>query len=134
MSGAPAAKDDLPTQDKHDVADQAHPEAALLFAGACGACHAPGAPMMQQGRPPLSWGTPLHEDTPHDTVRIIMQGLASPAGPSGPAMPAFADSFSDRQLGDLAAYLRARYTDKPPCPDIAQAIGAPRLAETRPAK
>ncbi len=134
MSGAPAAKDDLPTQDKHDVADQAHPEAALLFAGACGACHAPGAPMMQQGRPPLSWGTPLHEDTPHDTVRIIMQGLASPAGPSGPAMPAFADSFSDRQLGDIAAYLRARYTDKPPWPDIAQAIGAARLAEKRPGK
>ena len=134
MSGAPAAKDDLPTPDRQDVADQAHPEAALLFAGACGACHAPGAPMMQQGRPPLSWGTPLHEDTPHDTVRIIMQGLASPAGPSGPAMPAFADSFSDRQLGDIAAYLRARYTDKPPWPDIAQAIGAARLAEKRPGK
>jgi mono/diheme cytochrome c family protein len=134
MSGAPAAKDDLPTPDRQDLADRAHPEAALLFAGACASCHSAGAPMMQQGRPPLSWGTPLHEDTPHDTVRMIMQGLASPAGPSGPAMPAFADSFSDRQLDDIAAYLRARYTDKPPWPDIAQAIGAARLDEKRASK
>jgi mono/diheme cytochrome c family protein len=42
-------------------------------------------------------------------------------------MPAFADSFTDRQLGDIAAYLRARYTDKPPWTDIAEAIGAARL-------
>jgi len=127
MANAPAAKQDLPTPDNQQVADQAHPEAALLFAGACAGCHGAGAPMMQQGRPPLSWGTPLHEDGPHDTVRIIMAGLAPPGGPSGPAMPAFADYFTDRQLADLAAYLRARYTDKPPWPDIAQAIGAARL-------
>jgi mono/diheme cytochrome c family protein len=49
-------------------------------------------------------------------------------------MPAFADYFTDRQLADLAAYLRARYTDKPPWPDIAQAIGAARLERPPPAK
>ena len=47
---------------------------------ACATCHEPGAPMMQEGRPPLAWGTPLHLDTPDDTVRIIMHGLAPPAG------------------------------------------------------
>ena len=87
--------------------------------------------MVLQGRPPLAWGTPLHEDTPHDTVRIIMQGLASPAGRHGPTMPAFADSFSDRQLADLVAYLRARYTDKPPWIDVAESIGAARLEKAR---
>ena len=61
-----------------------------------------------------------------------MAGLASPVGPSGPAMPAFADYFTDRQLADLATYLRARYTDKPPWPDIAQTIGAARLERAPP--
>ena len=37
-------------------------------------------------------------------------------------MPAYADSFSDRQLADITAYLRARYTDKPPWPDVAAAV------------
>ena len=85
--------------------------------------------MMEHGRPPLAWGTPLHEDTPHDTVRIIMQGLEPPAGPGGPAMPAFADTFTDRQLADIADYLRARYTDKPAWTDVAEAIGAARLKQ-----
>src|SRR5256885_16104109 len=127
MANAPAAKEELPTLDKQQAADQAHPEAALLFAGACAPCHGAGAPMVQQGRPPLSWGTSLHTDNPHDAVRIIMQGVAPPAGPSGPAMPAFADSFTDLQIGDIASYLRARYTDKPPWTDIAEAIGPARL-------
>ena len=114
MSEAPAAR-----QDQHDpidrqaVAQQAHPEAAILFAGACAVCHEPGAPMMQQGRPPLAWGTPLQVDNAHDTVRIIMEGLASPGGPMGPTMPAFADMLDDGQLRELTAYLRTRFTDEP---------------------
>ncbi|MCW5734722.1 MAG: c-type cytochrome [Enhydrobacter sp.] len=130
MSQAPAAR-----QDQHDamdrqlVAQQAHPEAAVLFAGACAVCHEPGAPMMQQGRPPLAWGTPLQVDNAHDTVRIIMEGLASPAGPAGPAMPAFADILDDGQVGALAAYLRARFTDKPPWSDIGAAVAHARRGD-----
>ena len=123
MANAPAARRDMtePT-DRQAVAQQAHPEAATLFAGACSVCHEPGAPMMQQGRPPLAWGTPLHEDNSHDTVRIIMKGLTSPAGPTGPAMPAFADMLDDRQIRELTAYLRTRFTDKSPWPDIGDAV------------
>jgi mono/diheme cytochrome c family protein len=123
MAQAPAAKQDKPEpMDRQTVAQQVHPEAATLFAGACAVCHDPGAPMMQQSRPSLAWGTPLHEDNAHDTVRIIMNGLASPAGPSGPAMPAFADMLDDRQVGELTAYLRTRFTDKSPWPDIGDAV------------
>ena len=82
--------------------------------------------MMQEGRPSLAWGTPLHEDTPNDTIQIIMHGLAPPAGRSGPTMPAYGDSFSDRQLADITAYLRARYTDKPPWPDVPRAVAQVR--------
>jgi nicotinate dehydrogenase subunit B len=125
MAHAPAAQGSPPA-DKGNVTDAAHPEAAALFAGACATCHAAGAPMMQEGRPSLAWGTPLHEDTPNDTIQIIMHGLAPPAGRSGPTMPAYGDSFSDRQLADITAYLRARYTDKPPWPDVPGAVAQVR--------
>jgi nicotinate dehydrogenase subunit B len=128
MAQAPAAKG-APPADKGNAADAAHPEAAVLFAGACAACHEPGAPMMQEGRPPLAWGTPLHVDTPDDTIRIIMHGLAPPAGRSGPTMPAYGENFTDRQLADVAAYLRARYTDKPPWPDIPQSVAHARKGD-----
>jgi nicotinate dehydrogenase subunit B len=132
MSQAPAARrDDPEPMDRQAVAQQAHPEAATLFAGACAVCHEPGAPMMQQGRPPLAWGTPLQADNAHDTVRIIMKGLASPAGPTGPAMPAFADVLDDRQLGELTAYLRTRFTDKSPWPDIGDAVAQARAGEAK---
>jgi nicotinate dehydrogenase subunit B len=127
MAEAPAAKQDTPEPvDRQSVAQAKHPEAATLFAGACAVCHDAGAPMMQQGRPHLAWGTPLHEDNPNDTVRIILKGLASPAGPTGPTMPAFADMLDDRQVAELVAYLRSRFTGKPAWPDLGNAVAQAR--------
>src|SRR5437868_15178653 len=130
MAEAPAAKQDRPEPvDRLAAAQQAHPEAASLFAGACAMCHEPGAPMMQQGRPPLAWGTPLHEDNAHDAVRIIMRGLIPPAGPASPTMPPFADMLDDRQVRELTAYLRARFTDKPPWSDVGDVVAQARQGE-----
>jgi nicotinate dehydrogenase subunit B len=122
MKDAPGARMPLAPIDKRDEVDKAQPEGAALFAGACANCHGPGAPMMQQGRPPLSWGTPLREDSPHDTLHMIVGGLASPAGPTGPVMPAFGADFTDRQIALIATYLRARFTDLPPWPNLDQAV------------
>lgn len=132
LEDAPAARAgrDAPVIDRHETADRDHPEAAVLFAGACAVCHAPGAPMMQEGRPPLAWGTPLHVATPHDTVRIILEGVSPPAGPYSPSMPAFGDMLSDRQIADISAYLRARFTDKPPWSDVQRATEQARQGAT----
>ena len=127
MERAPASKQDQPQPvDRLTVAQQQHPEAAALYAGACATCHDPGAPMMLQGRPVLSWGTPLHEDNPHDTVRIILQGLMPPGGAAGPTMPAYADMLSDQQVQELAAYLRTRFTNKPAWSDVPAAVAEAR--------
>ena len=132
MSQAPAARQDkAEPMDRQAIAEQTYPEAATLFAGACAVCHEPGAPMMQQGRPPLAWGTPLQADNAHGTVRIIMEGLASPAGLIGPTMPAFADMLDDRQLSALTAYLRTRFTDKSPWSDIGDAVAQSRQGEAK---
>jgi len=123
MADAPAATGGKTTTDKQSEADRMHPEGATLFAGACASCHEAGAPMMmQQGRPPLGWGTALHVDAAHDTLHVIVQGFAPPVGRAGPSMPAFGNDFTDRQLAEIAAYLRARYTDLPPWPNLEQAV------------
>jgi mono/diheme cytochrome c family protein len=121
MAKAPATQHDKGSSDNKTVAEQKYPDGATLFAGACATCHDAGAPMMQQGRPPLARGTSLHEDAPHDTLHVIVRGLAPPRGRAGPSMPAFGNDFTDRQLAEIAAYLRARFTDLPPWQNVEQA-------------
>jgi nicotinate dehydrogenase subunit B len=132
MAAAPAATRPLPPQDRQNLADRANPIGADLFAGACAHCHEAGAPMMQQGRPPLAWGTPLREDAPHDTLQIIVRGLQPPAGGAGgsggPEMPGYAADFNDRELAAIAAYLRARFTELPPWSHLEQAAAQVRKA------
>ena len=91
-------------------------EGATLFAGACAACHEPGAPMMQLGRPRSRSGTPLHEPTIRATRRHHPGGL-DPPGRRGRADDAgLCRPLDDRQVAELAAYLRARFTQARPGP------------------
>jgi nicotinate dehydrogenase subunit B len=91
----------------------AEPSGARLFEGACSACHAEGTPLAS-----LALNTNLHSDRPDNLLQTILNGAEAPAALAGQAtpgqmevmsMPAFRQSFSDRQLADLAAYLRARF-------------------------
>jgi mono/diheme cytochrome c family protein len=120
---SPAA---APAIDRPAEAARASPGGAILFAGACAACHGPDAPMTQAGRPDLERGSPLREDDPRDTLQIVLQGLTPPASRAGPQMPAFAAAFTDVQMAELAAYLRARYTTRPAWPDLARASARAR--------
>ncbi|MFL5297585.1 MAG: c-type cytochrome [Phenylobacterium sp.] len=112
--------------DRAARATEAHPEGATLYVGACANCHDAGAPMMREGRPPLPLGTPLHEDDPRDTIQIVLQGLKPPVGAAGPFMPAFAATFTDAQVAEIAAYLRARYSDRPAWRDLPHAVAKAR--------
>lgn len=126
LADAPAVKDERMLQEmlqgRQSQADHAHAKGAALFAGACAACHDPGAPMMRQGRPPLGWATSLQEKTPHNALHVIVQGLAPSSGQAGPKMPPFGDVFTDRQLAEIAAYLRARYTELAPWQGLEKAV------------
>jgi nicotinate dehydrogenase subunit B len=126
MRPSPGGQGRVAIVDRAAEAARAHPQGATLYAGACAACHDTGAPMMLEGRPTLPLGTPLHEADPRDTIQIILQGLQPPAGPSGPYMPAFAASLTDAQVAEITAYLRTRYTDKPPWADLTAAVAKAR--------
>jgi len=112
--------------DRAQEAAVQHPLGAQLYAGACAACHEPGAPMMREGRPPLPLGTPMHEDDPRDTLAIVLTGLRPPVGAAGPYMPAFGASFTDDQLAELAAYLRARFSTQPAWSRLPAAVAKAR--------
>jgi mono/diheme cytochrome c family protein len=96
----------------------ADPASQALFAGSCGACHATDSPMMRSGAPSLALSTAVNGPSPRDVVRVILGGLPMREGHAGPYMPGFASELTDAQIAALAAYVRARYTDKPEWADI----------------
>lgn len=120
---APEAK---PPIDRPDHAAKAHPAGAVLFAGACAGCHGPGAPMMAQGRPKLSLASPVREADPRNAIQIILQGVRPEQGLAGPVMPSLGSAFTDAQVADLVAYVRARYSDLPAWPKLEAAVATAR--------
>jgi mono/diheme cytochrome c family protein len=112
--------------DRATEAAAAYPVGARLYAGACATCHEDGAAMMREGRPPLTLGTPLHEDDPRDTITIVLKGLKPPTGAAGPAMPAFEASFTDAQVAEITAYLRARFSSRPAWSRLPAAVAKAR--------
>lgn len=103
------------------------PIGARMFEGACSACHYPGSLVT-----PLALNSGLHTDQPDNMLQAILHGIEAPAllaASKGAAvrevmsMPGYGQSFSDRQLTELATYLRARFApEKPAWSDLPEAI------------
>ncbi|RPO49060.1 c-type cytochrome [Pseudomonas aeruginosa] len=93
---------------------------ARLFAGACLACHHDGdGPRFFGVRPSLALNSNVHADSPDNLLRIILDGIHSPATGDLGYMPGFRHSLDDRQVAALANYLRERFAGKPAWPDLA---------------
>ncbi|MBF2967750.1 c-type cytochrome, partial [Pseudomonas aeruginosa] len=91
-----------------------------LFAGACLACHHDGdGPRFFGVRPSLALNSNVHADSPDNLLRIILDGIHSPATGDLGYMPGFRHSLDDRQVAALANYLRERFAGKPAWPDLA---------------
>jgi nicotinate dehydrogenase subunit B len=105
----------------------AFPEGARLFEGACSACHDGKSHLAH-----LSLNSTLHGATPDNLMQAVLDGVEAPASlrarPDADmevmSMPSFRDSFGDRQLGELAAYLRARFAPAKPAWPQASASAA----------
>ncbi|MAU95179.1 MAG: cytochrome C [Fulvimarina sp.] len=115
----------LPAAKPLDNAEEAaatHQAGAAIFAGACAGCHGTGAPMSSDGRPSLALTTDLAADDPRNTIQTILQGIPELAGQKRPLMPSFAGVFSDRDVAEVTAYLRVRFTDQPAWPNLHDAV------------
>lgn len=61
----------------------------------------------------------LHSARPDNLLRTVLQGISEPAFPANGHMPAFGAALSDRQIAELAAWMRQRYApDQPPWADL----------------
>ena len=49
-----------------------------------------------------------------NVMNVVLWGLPAAEGERSPIMPGFAGALTDRQLVDLLAYVRSRFSDKPP--------------------
>ncbi|AXE94963.1 molybdopterin cofactor-binding domain-containing protein [Paraburkholderia terricola] len=88
---------------------------ARLFDGACAACHHTGSgPQLFGAHPSLALNTNLHSATPDNLIRVILDGIGSPARPELGTMPAYRDSFNDAQIAELVTYLRQQFAGGKP--------------------
>jgi nicotinate dehydrogenase subunit B len=89
--------------------------AQRLFEGACGACHHDGAGPVLLGRNlPLALHTSLSSERPDNLIRAVLDGIAHPATRDLGFMPAFRHALNDRQIAELAAYMRERFAPSKP--------------------
>ncbi|MGY2291863.1 molybdopterin cofactor-binding domain-containing protein [Pseudomonas sp. SDO528_S397] len=97
------------------TATQPNPEGRRVFEGACKACHADGlGPKLFGVSPSLATNTNVHSDRPDNLIKVILQGINTPATQDLGYMPGFKDSLSDTQVAQLAAYLRGQFAPNAP--------------------
>lgn len=87
-----------------------------LFKGACQACHSAsdGGPKLFGVSPSMANSSSLTSATPDNLLQVVLHGIDKPATDNLGYMPGFAASLSDKQLADIAAYLRQRYAPNEP--------------------
>ncbi|MDM0111578.1 molybdopterin-dependent oxidoreductase [Variovorax sp. J22R133] len=102
--------------------------AQRLFDGACSACHHDGkGPTLLGVNTPLALNSNLTSGRPDNLLRTILDGVREPASREVGFMPAFRDALDDRQIADLARYMRARFAPQEPAwRDLEQSVRAMR--------
>ncbi|MFM0669798.1 c-type cytochrome [Paraburkholderia sediminicola] len=103
----------------HGEPSPAAQRGAFLFAASCAQCHGPAAPMQSIGeRPTLAFSTAVNAPTPRNTAQMILSGNGWHGEDSMNYMPAFSEVYDDRQIADLASYIRATYSQRGPWNDV----------------
>ncbi|MCS4509995.1 molybdopterin cofactor-binding domain-containing protein [Xylophilus ampelinus] len=86
-----------------------------MFQAACAACHHDGdGPKLLGANVPLALNTKLHSDRPDNLLRTILDGVQQPATPGIGFMAPFRDALDDRQIAELAGYMRQRFAPAKP--------------------
>lgn len=100
-----------------------------LYVTACGSCHDNGGSTPLATRSELALSTALWQRSPHNFINIVLDGVgvAGSAGDApGPMMPPFRNALSDRDITEIADYLRRTRVGEPLWPFFTQAMQAMR--------
>lgn len=102
-----------------DPAQMANTATHRLYENACAVCHEAALPgIVTAARLPLTQSTAVRAPDSATAETVIRNGLRAPADTDLRDMPGFANDLTERQIGDLARYVRDRYApDLPRWPD-----------------
>ena len=102
-----------------------------LLAG--GGRHAHRGPALLGVNVPLALKTSLHSDRPDNLLRTILEGVREPPSRHVGFMPGFAAALDDRQIVELAAWMRQRHAPgRPAWTDLAATVARLRAQPTLP--
>ncbi|WP_233222014.1 c-type cytochrome [Allosphingosinicella deserti] len=85
---------------------------ARIFADACSGCHAWNGAGAMVGEAQLSGNRAVNDATAANVALMILQGAGTPGTPRR-FMPSFRQSYSDKEIADVANYVTARFGSKP---------------------
>jgi mono/diheme cytochrome c family protein len=92
--------------------------AATIYAGACATCHEPGGPLQFAASVNLSKATSIAQPDPRNLIQVIVGGVMTPDAAAAPLMPGFGHILTDKQVAELAGYLRTRFSGQPAWNDV----------------
>jgi mono/diheme cytochrome c family protein len=127
-SGAGATAPAAESQTAGSAARPGEGGGAATYAAACANCHESGRPLPFGGLN-LALSTAINAADPRNLAKIVLAGLPPAEGRPSPIMPGFAGAVDDRQLVDLLAYLRARFSAEPPWRDLEREVREARRGE-----
>lgn len=109
--------DDEPRQAAQPPAEAVMAAGAAIYFDNCAACHASDGTGVPGMFAPLTGSNKVNAEDPTTMLRVILEGtMAMPTethpGPLG--MPAFGWKLTDRQIADLASYLRSSWGNSAP--------------------
>ena len=93
-----------------------------LYITACGSCHGNGGAAPIATRSELALSTALWQRSPHNFINIVLDGVGGPDDAPGPMMPPFRNALSDRDITEIADYLRRTRVGEPLWPFFGQAV------------
>ncbi|EJL76670.1 aerobic-type carbon monoxide dehydrogenase, large subunit CoxL/CutL-like protein [Variovorax sp. CF313] len=119
LNPAPVAEPQALAQQAIDNAartqDQLLGPAQRMFDSACASCHHDGdGPTLLGVNTPLALNSSLTSARPDNLLRTILDGVREPASRDIGFMPAFREALDDRQIAELAGYMRARFAPQEP--------------------
>jgi len=103
---------------------------AAMYTAACMSCHY-NSGSVSSARPELALSSFLTMAEPTNLLQVLLNGVGSKNGATGLVMPSYAD-FSDREIAELAAYLRRTRTSRPAWKDLEKKVAEIRRSSTAP--
>ena len=86
-----------------------HGEGAAIYVAACATCHEAGRPLPYGGLD-FRLSTAVNASNPQNIINVTLFGLPPADGEASSVMPGFAGALDDRQIAELLAYMRARFS------------------------